>query len=190
MLEIRIKQTKFCLDFTFAAVLAFYFWLDSEGWGVVSIVLCMLHELAHLAVMCACGISPERITMYGGGIRISSSQVESCAGYKKLAIYSAGCAVNFILCAVLFSFQRNAAILSLFMGIFNLLPIGEFDGAQLLKCLLIKFCPPERIDAVMRAVGVITVILCGVIIAAVQGQVSITLLSAVLYLTIVVLHDM
>ena len=76
MIEFKLKRTALRLDFTFPLVLAVFFWLDREGFGLVALAVCAAHELAHLAVMAACGIIPESVTFYGAGIRITSSETE------------------------------------------------------------------------------------------------------------------
>lgn len=62
MIELKLKRTALRLDFTFVAVLALFFWLDSGGFGLITLAVCAAHEMAHLAVMLMCGIIPESVT--------------------------------------------------------------------------------------------------------------------------------
>lgn len=188
MIELKLKHTALRWDFSFFAVLALFFWLDSSGFGLTTLGVCAAHELAHLAVMKICGISPEFITFYGAGIRITSRQTNLSSPQVQAAVYSAGCLMNFLLAAALYALDaRGAAVVSLFTGLFNLLPVGEFDGRALLRILLIRSAPPEKVDGILTFCGAVSVAVCGVAVAVVGGGGGVTLaltLSYLLYLAI------
>lgn len=162
MIELKLKRTALRWDFSFFAVLAVFFWLDRSGVGFTALAICAAHELGHLAVMRVFGILPESVTFYGAGIRISGSGVESRSPGVQAAVYSAGCGVNLLLALILWQFAelRGAAAVSLFTGLFNLLPVGEFDGKRLLKLLFIAVMKPERVDAALWLCGCISAVLC------------------------------
>ena len=99
--------------------------------------------------MAVCGANPERITFYGGGIALSKSGMESLTDAKRLVILSAGCSVNLLVAAACFAMQGNdtAAVfgaVNLIICIFNALPIGYFDGAEVLELLLYRICIAEN----------------------------------------------
>ena len=77
MIELKLKRTALRWDFSFFAVLAVFFIWDYSGFGFAALGICTAHELAHLAVMRLCGMSPDSLTFYGAGIRLSASAVES-----------------------------------------------------------------------------------------------------------------
>lgn len=162
MIELKLKRTALRLDFTFVAVLALFFWLDSGGFGLITLTVCAAHEMAHLAVMLMCGIIPESVTFYGAGIRISAPDTECTPPGVQAAVYSAGCLMNFLLAAVMAAcgFPEAAAI-SLFTGCFNMLPIGEFDGRRLLKLFVLSHARPEYVDCILFWSGVLSAVLCG-----------------------------
>ena len=147
---------------------------------------CALHELSHMLVMAVFGIFPDEITFYGAGIRISSAITEFAKPIIKALILSAGCAANFLL-TVLFWYlnQPEAAVINLFTGIFNLLPIGELDGAGLLKILLIRVCRPEKIDSALRTVGAVFSVVCIAVIVFFGRGISFTLITTALYFIII-----
>lgn len=173
------------MDFSFFAVLALFMLFDKGGFGLTALICCVLHELAHLIVMLILGILADVITFYGAGIRISSSRIEYEKPFRRTLVLSAGCAMNF-LCAVIFARLGYdlAAVISLFTGIFNLLPIGELDGAALTKMWIIRVCKPENVDRVMNIIGVITAVICAAAVIAVGGF-SVTLPITIAYLIII-----
>lgn len=172
------------LDFSFFAVIAIFMLFDKDGFGITALICCMVHELAHLIVMLILGIPVEEITFYGAGIRIFSSRIEYEKPSRRVFVLAAGCTVNF-LCALLFwriGYDLAAAI-SLFTGIFNLLPIGELDGAALVKMWIIRACKPENVDRVMKIIGVIAIVICSGVLIFIGGF-SVTLPITIAYLII------
>ncbi len=186
MIELKLNKTLLRIDFSFFAVVALFLFLDNSGFGMSALLACGLHELSHLAVMTAFGISPEVIFFYGAGIRITSSRTEYAKTPARILILSAGCAANFA-AAALFCITGNlpAAAINLFTGIFNLLPIGELDGAALLKTLFIKICRPENVDRCMKASGIVSAVLVLITVILSGGGVSFTLITTALYIIIV-----
>lgn len=185
MIELRLNKTLLRLDFSFFAVIALFLFFDNTGFGISALFACALHELSHLAVMLMFGISPEIMTFYGAGIRITSSKTERAPMLHKMLILSAGCSAN--LAAFALFWLRGgyaAAMINLFIGIFNLLPVGELDGAALLRTLLIRKCAAEKIDFCMKAAAVVSsaAVLAAVILLG--GGVSFTLITTALYLLI------
>lgn len=185
MIEFKLNRTILQFDFSFFAAVSLFLFLDSSGFGMTALCACGLHELSHLAVMTAFGISPETVTFYGAGIRISSSRVEYAKSRTRVFILAAGCAANFIAAALLWKFgEYEAAAINLFTGIFNLLPVGELDGAALLKILFIKKCRPENVDRFMKTAGTASAAL--IVAAAVfsGGKMSFTIITTTLYLIV------
>lgn len=173
------------MDFSFFAVIALFMLFDEDRFGLTALICCALHELAHLIVMLALGVPTEVITFYGAGIRISSSRIEYEKPSRRVLVLAAGCTMNFI-CSIVFAQLGYdlAAAISLFTGIFNLLPIGELDGAALVKMWMIRVCKPENVDRVMNIIGVIAAVICAAAVIAVGGF-SVTLPITIAYLIIV-----
>lgn len=186
MIELKLNHTTLRLDFSFFAVTALFLMLDSTGFGTMALAACGAHELAHMLVMAIFGIPAEEITFYGAGIRITSARTEQAPDPVRAAILAAGCAANFLLAAVLYALGEGyAAAVSLFTGAFNLLPIGELDGAGLLKILLIRFCKPENVDRSARAAGAVFSVMCAAAAAFLGRRASFTFITTAIYFIIV-----
>lgn len=186
MVELRLKNTLLRLDFSFFAVLALYLLLDESGFGLAALAACAMHETAHFAVMTIFRVPVEQLTFYGAGIRISSSEIDRIRPCHKALILCAGCVANF---AAAFVFRCSgdhaACTVSLFAGIFNLLPMGELDGARLLKMFVVKHFKAKNVDRIMKLAAVASVILCTALFAVAGGAVSFTLITTALYIIIV-----
>lgn len=184
MIELKFNRTRVQMDFSFFAVIALFMLFDKDGFGITAFICCVIHELAHLIVMLIFGIPAEQITFYGAGIRIFSSRIEYEKPLRRVIVLSAGCALNF-LCAVIFALTGYdlAAVISLFTGIFNLLPIGELDGAALVRMLIINVCKPENVDHIMKIISVMAIVICSVALIFIGGF-SVTLPITIAYLII------
>ena len=186
MVELKLKQTLLRLDFSFFAVIALYLLLDESGFGLAALAACAMHETAHFIAMTAFGVPVEQLTLYGAGIRITSSTIEYLKPLQKAIILCVGCIVNF---AAAFLFwvlgKYEASAVNMFTGIFNLLPMGELDGARLLKMVAVRNCKAENVDRVMRFAGVFSAVICAAVFTAVGGVVSFTLITTALYIILV-----
>lgn len=183
MVELKLKRTTLCLDFSFFAVIALYLLLDDSGFGLAALAACAMHETAHFIAMAVFGVSVERLTLYGAGIRITSSKVEYAKPLCKAVILSAGCVVNFA-AAIVFRIvgAYAASAVNLFTGVFNLLPMGELDGAGLLKTAAVHHCRAENIDKVMRTANIVSAVFCAAAVFAFGGALPLTFVTTALYL--------
>ena len=186
MIELKLRKTTLQFDFSFFAVIALFLLLDSTGFGLMALTACAVHELAHMLVMAAFGIFADEITFYGAGIRITSARTEFAKPAVKALILSAGCAANFVLTVIFWhSGQSEIAAINLFTGVFNLLPIGELDGAGLLKTALIRFCKPENVDRILSVAGAVFSVICLAAVIFFGQGISFTLITTALYFIIV-----
>lgn len=168
MLEIKLCNTALRLDFSFFAVMALFFFFDEHGTGASALCACLCHELGHLIMMCAFGAPLRSITLYGAGIRISS-ELEHLTRGRKTAVLAAGCTVNLALslasylCGNMQFLAANAVLC-----VFNLLPLGELDGALLLRQATERL-PPKRSDLLTSAARVCAVSLCAAAVLLAGG---------------------
>ena len=186
MVELKLKKTILRLDFSFFAVLALYLLLDESGFGLSALAACAMHEMAHFIMMTVFGVPVEQLTLYGAGIRITSSEIERVKPFRKVVILCAGCVANFIAAAVFWGLGRyEACAVNVFTGIFNLLPMGGLDGARLLKMLVVRHCKAENVDKVMRRVAAVSAVLCAAVFIAAGGAASFTLITTAMYIIVV-----
>lgn len=185
MLTVRICGVKICFDFSFFAVLGLFLAFDGGGYGWLCFAACVCHELGHLAAMAVSGEKPREMIFSGGGICIKQSEQPS------LGVLSAGCGVNFLLFAVYFVLLGKGDIFytifggaNLFVGIFNLLPVGGLDGHGILEKILLRFISFEKAQKVMGALEIIfgTSWIIGVILLLMSGLVNLTAVIVVIYI--------
>ncbi len=159
--------------------------LQSEGIWLYAVLACAAHEISHIVVMALTGIPIERITFYGAGIKLSSEEVENESARVKAMVYSAGCVMNFILAAVFWQTGViPAAAANVCVGFFNLIPIGEFDGARLLKLWAIHNCRAENVDKITRRASIISAVICAALLIMLKGRVNFTLFTTLIYIMV------
>lgn len=190
---ISVGKLNLKFNFSFFAVIAFLIFADTSGMAVLSLTACILHEGGHLLAMALCGIYPDKITFYGGGIAIDKLGMEQISDCRRLFILAAGCMVNFLISSIYFFTPENEMLqvfsaVNLLIGIFNALPIGYFDGARILEILLVRFMRPSAANIVKKIIGALcsAVIIMGIVYYCIfSGKtVSISLGFAMLYLII------
>ena len=185
MVELKLRRTSLRLDFSFFAVVAIYLLLDKSGFGLAALAACAMHETAHLIAMALLGVPVEQVTLYGAGIRITS-RLDKVKPLYKVIILSVGCVTNFVAAIVFWNVREYAAfVVNLYTGIFNLLPIGELDGAKLLETAVIRCCRAENVDKIMRISAIATSVICLISVIAIGGNVSFSLLTTGLYIIVI-----
>lgn len=185
MLTVRAFGVNICFDFSFFAVIGLFLAFDSGGYGCLCFAACVYHELGHLAAMAVRGDKPEEIIFSGGGICIKQS------GQPSFGVLVAGCAVNFLLFLVFFVFLGRGNIFytifggaNLFVGIFNLLPVGGLDGHGLLEKALFRFLSFEAAQRAMRVTEIIfgAVWVMGAVLFLASGLVNLTAVLVMIYI--------
>jgi len=180
MMKTKLTDIKFTADLTFFAVLAMFAFFDTGGYALMSLAACLIHELGHLVAMLIRGQKPTAITFRGGGVCIDTPPEST----PSLFVLIAGSAANFgVFVGAFFVagqphdelFPIMFAFTNLWIGLFNLLPIGCLDGNRILA----RFLPAK----VLRVIEVVTVIAVVTAVAAMifRGEVNFTLLAVMIY---------
>jgi stage IV sporulation protein FB len=184
MIKTRFAGVEIGADFTFFAVIAIFLALDSTGFALMSLAVCIIHEAGHLTAMLIYSRRPDSIMFRGGGIKISFDYTRgSNLKGDSVFILCAGSAVNIgLFFALYFSLPKTDiypvmfAVLNLVIGVFNLLPIGCLDGKRLLE----MFLPKKVLKA--AEISALCVIATLISVALSRGGVNFTLAAAMIYI--------
>ena len=132
MLTFTLFSRRVSLTFGFFFVLALTTLADNRL-GVLSLALCVAHELGHLIAMKALGATLTELRFYGGGIKITASRLSDLPTMSQALIYLSGPLVN---AAIGLIASPPAGRMSLILAVLNLLPVGYFDGGRLVSLLI------------------------------------------------------
>lgn len=138
------KSASHIYDFKISFTVGFFGMLFLAGYCesrlFPALLACLVHETGHLFFMLLFERPPRAITFYAGGIALKKNPLINSAA-KDFIILFAGALFNFISAAAVylfspdFDFALDFIRADIVLGIFNLLPIGYFDGDKILSLL-------------------------------------------------------
>lgn len=169
----------------FLLLMGALFWLD-EGVGLLpwGVLACVLHELGHIAAAALWGgqVQGLSLTVVGAELRISYD-AQLAYGQDSL-VALAGPGVNLLFGALAMGLGwKLAAVVSLTIGAFNLLPIPPLDGGRVVYGLLAIRLDTDWAERLMTALsGCLVGLLAGVGAMAAVHYGNATLLLTALWL--------
>ncbi len=143
----------------------------------------IFHELCHIAAMLALGRKIASIDIGMGGLCID---VKGALSYKEQQLISLSGPLGSILLYVLLrSVYPTCALISLALGIINLLPLSSFDGRGVIYPILINVLDIETCDKFCRVLDIVgTVFLTAAALSALiltRYNASVMLLAVYLF---------
>ena len=132
--------------------------------SLAAMLAAFMHEMGHLIVAKCYGVKIRelRLDIFGAAL---TPEKAFCSYKKEIAVAIGGPLVNmlFALFGTAF-FEGGGAFFdmlvasSFFLGTLNLLPINDFDGGRILRCLLSYFFSVSVADAVCAAASFVILI--------------------------------
>jgi len=137
----------------FVALLCFLFYISP---GIVFwsfLMLSALHELGHLALLRIFSIQVGKIRLGAFGAVMNTAPMSF---FQEAICALAGPIVNIICFFLLKRRAPGAALLSLLLGCYNLLPVFPLDGGRSLRAILCSLMPLKAAMAAEMAVSILT----------------------------------
>ena len=98
------------------------------------------HELGHLLCLKALGAPPKTLRLSAAGASMETPPLP----YGRAALAAAaGPAASLMLALLLWPVYPALGLLSLCLGLYNLLPLGNLDGGRILENALCLWLPPD-----------------------------------------------
>lgn len=155
MITFHCFGVKIQISVFYVGIITLLAFIDKTGIAVLGFFAALLHELGHIAVLYLVGGRAELISFEITGIRMVQKSL--LGNLKEIAVMSAGCAVNFVCCALCMKLGfLSAATVHLCIGAFNLLPAGALDGGRLSALFFGRFLSMRKTDFVCTVISVIT----------------------------------
>lgn len=182
MIEFSVKKTKIQLDFSFFAVLAFCFFLDSDNILLMSFAACVIHETGHLITMLLFDIDIRTLYFYGAGIKLGS-YIRYADFKRRMIVLFAGSSANLMTCAFAFYFSCHTfAAINLVIGVFNLLSIGDLDGRQIVTAVSERYQLPAILLKIANFISCVLVLSVSLFYG---GSIGITFYLTLLYMLLI-----
>lgn len=157
MLRLRIGGVAFHLSFWFFAAVALFALLERGALVFYLALPIAVHELGHLIVMAACGVRARSVSFTALGVNIRRDSGNTLSYAKEIAVCLGGPAVNLAMALWLhlacFHSMRVMLLVAanIAVAVFNLAPIGDLDGGQIVSLLTARFFSPSVSRAISRA---------------------------------------
>ena len=143
-MTIKLFDTTLKINIIFVAIIAVVVILDKTNVALLGILASVLHELTHIITMFFCNSRPFKIILTPFGAKIIADNSLSRSYLKDIIISLSAPLLNlliFIVFSLINNFFANDylmqfALVNLFVGLFNLLPIISLDGGNALYSLL------------------------------------------------------
>ena len=142
----------------FFLLMFFSLFLSHSYLSLAAIVAAALHELGHIlaARICSIPLSEMKLGIFGAAITPNNNL---CSYKKEIFLAVAGPMVNLLSAFLFFRFAEKSSFISMFvmasffLGFLNLLPIDDFDGGRIFKCILLLKFSPLKVSSVSQAVS-------------------------------------
>ncbi len=194
MISFNLFGIKIKIKFMFVALITISLIVDKTGIAVIALLACLIHELGHIIMFCVVGYKPISLSFELTGICLTKP-TSQLSYPKEVMVQLAGSAMNFIMFALLcksmteISFTSIFATTHLVVGIFNLLPLKNFDGGKLLEITLLRFMSIKTTDFICTFIDLTCIFL--LLIASVYSffveERSLTLIVITIYLMVTAL---
>lgn len=159
-MHFKLRGIDFHLSFWFFAVVACFALLDKGALLFYFVLPIAVHELGHLLVMAALGVGVQSVSCTIMGVDIRRDTRALSYG-REIAVCLGGVAVNLLLAAVLYLcvFQSMRVMLlvaaNIAVAIFNLAPIGDLDGGQIVRLTCERFFSPDTARVISKGSSVL-----------------------------------
>lgn len=157
-MKLNLGETILRINISFAAALTLTLIIDESGLCAAALFCCVIHEAGHIICLLILGEKPKLIELSFYGIKLERKNAGTNRT-EEIAVYASGPLANLVLSAVIFALSntrgmKTAAIISLCVGLFNLLPCVPLDGGNILHFLFSGFMNEEKSEKVSFFISV------------------------------------
>lgn len=197
-MSVRIFGVQLEFTFWFFALLAGAALLNKEALALYFLLPIAVHELGHLLALAVLRIKVRSIGFTAMGVNILREKSETLRPAGEALICAAGILANLLLALMIHLFRYPTMRMmflvaaNLAVAAFNLLPIGDLDGGQLLRLLTARRLPPSaaRMASKAASLAALAALFGLAIFLAIHHNPNPTLLVTSVYLAVnVILRD-
>ncbi len=166
-MTVKLLKTELKITVPFAFLIALLLLFDKTGMMSVSVIAVALHELGHLITLYLLKQPPKNITLCIIGVNIKHNFLFEKPAYEAV-VASAGPLANLITSLLLvpfisYSFPAALCAAGIVIGGFNLLPLSELDGGDILKSLLLIKFSLNQVNIITKTVNITVIVFISII---------------------------
>ena len=124
-------------------------------WVFAWFLTASIHEFAHLLALSLFKVQVLRISIDISGAEIEAANMD----IRSECICAAAGPLSGICLIMLFRLVPELAICALFQTVCNLLPLQDFDGGRILKCILTRLFSDKKANQILHFVQIALVII-------------------------------
>ena len=158
----KVGRARIVFSFGFFFSVSVLLLFDTDGYAAASFFASILHEFGHIACLLLFSKTSFTLRFVAFGIRLSDLKTVFSPKEELLFLVSgsmlnfAASAVCFALATVLTSPQFTFfAMVNMFTGAINLLPIGFLDGSRIVGACLNRFFSPRTAAVIANVISVV-----------------------------------
>ncbi len=191
-MKLDFGETSFIINVSFAIAVTLTLIIDESGVGAIALLCCIIHEAGHIICLLILGEKPKKIELSFYGIKLERYPMSGQNTAGELAVYISGPSANFIFSASVFllsntfSSLREAAIISLCVGIFNLIPCKPLDGGNILYAILCRNTKQKNAENICFFVSVfilVPLVVSGVYFLKINRNITLLAVAAYIAMT-------
>lgn len=137
-MTLRIKSFTLDISFFTFAVVSLFVICNLQARFLYCFVAVIIHELGHMVAMKFCGIHISALKISPFDIRIIQSGRYKASFSQDLFVAFSGPLANILSFFIFYYIDIRFSIVSMLLGIFNLLPASSLDGGQILYLSLYR----------------------------------------------------
>lgn len=194
MIAFNIGRLELRFTFAFFAVVSCFVLMDRAVFALYLVLPVIIHELGHILALTLCGAGIRSVTFTAVSVDMQKKNIAGLSYKKEILINAAGILANLIVAIWLYctAFQSVRTMFliaaNIAVAIFNLLPIGNLDGGELVRLLGERYGGVEFGHRLSWAASfmALTPLSAVAILLFLRGE-NITLLITCVYLALVII---
>lgn len=179
-------KIRFHVDFSFLVFNALVFLIEEGKLIFYFYMVCVIHEMGHLAAIFLTDRQIKSVHFSGAGIRIVTSKNSTIPFKNELFVLLAGPSANLLFFMVMkyFNCEGTFMILNLALALYNLLPYHQLDGGAVIDLLISGTAFEKRADFFLFAVKLIfSAVLLTLYMTVSKGVISVLIVSVFLLIS-------
>lgn len=190
-MKLKFFSVDVYISFLSIAFLSLAIICDKKGTVILCLVSSIFHEAGHILLMFSRGVKVKDIRFNLGDVAINAD-FSTVSVKDEILITLGGVMVNFTLSALSFilwvlvksELFFSFGMVNLLLGMFNLLPVRNLDGGEILSIALNSRCSAKISDIICDTVTVIFMVPVGILgfVSLFNSSFNYSLLFASLYL--------
>jgi stage IV sporulation protein FB len=187
------------ITFLFVAFIAFILSLKVPSNVLITVLSSLIHECGHLIMMIISDNKPKNVRFELTGINIIRNQDIRVSNKNEILISLGGPLMNLIIvisCCIYLCFYNNNLIMTfacinLILMVFNLLPIKQLDGGNILFYSMMQnfdICFSSKVMKITSVIFIMIIFIWGIYVL-ISSRYNISIIIIAIFLTLSLFSD-